>query len=133
LFTKRDQINKDLVKRISIFQANTMLFAAIAVYFTTDYYAAVATFAGGAVGFLSSVLYTWVALKPMQNIKPNKVVGRFYIGGAVRFITLVVLFYAALHVTERISQVDNTLYLLIGLVISQLVHALSPAFLKQGG
>ena len=131
MLTKRDQLNKTLIKKILVLQLSAVALVAISIFFTVSPQASLAVVIGGVVGYLSNAIYFRVALKPLDNMNPNTVVSRFYKGQAFKFISLFALFYLALEITERISQVDYLIYLLAGLVVSQLVHAIGPVLIKQ--
>ena len=131
MLTKRDQLNKKLVKKILVLQLSAIAFAATLILFTVSFQAALAVIGGGGVGYLSNTIFLRVALKPLENMNPNTVVSRFYKGQAFKFISLFALFYLALEITEQISQADYLIYLLAGLVVSQLVHAIGPVLIKR--
>ena len=107
------------------------MLVAILMFFLETPQAALAVLVGGLVGYLSNVIYLSVALKPLDNMNPNKVISRFYKGEALKLLSLFALFLIALVVAKRISQVDYLIYLLAGLVISQLVQAIGPMLVKQ--
>ncbi|MBV1914657.1 MAG: ATP synthase subunit I [Pseudomonadales bacterium] len=132
MLTKRDQSNRTLAKKISVLQLCAVVFVTILIFFITNVAAALAVAVGGLVGYLSSAIYLRVALKPLDNMNPNKVVSRFYKGGALKFVTLFALFFVALKITKEISQEDYMIFLLAGLVVSQLVHAIGPVLIKPG-
>ena len=132
MLTKRDQLNNKLAKKISVLQLCAVVMVTILIFFVANLHASLAVAAGGLVGYLSSAIYLRVALKPLDNMKPNKVVSRFYKGGALKFITLFALFFLALKITKEISQEDYMIFLLAGLVVSQLVQAIGPVLIKQG-
>ncbi|MDF1643485.1 MAG: ATP synthase subunit I [Pseudomonadales bacterium] len=131
MLTKRDKLNKTLIKKILVLQLSAVALVAILIFFAVSLQAALAVIVGGVIGYLSNAIYFRVALKPLENMNPNRVVSRFYKGQAYKFISLFALFFLALKITEQISQADYLIYLLAGLVVSQLVHAIGPVLIKQ--
>ena len=131
MLTKRDQLNRELAKKISALQLRAIVLVTVLIFFSISLQAALAVAVGGFVGYLSNAIYLWVALKPLESMSANKVVSRFYKGEAIRFVTLAALFFLALKITKEISQVDYLIYLLTGLVVSQLVYAIGPVLIKQ--
>ena len=131
MLTKRDQLNKNLAKKLLTLQLSVVVSVSALIFFVVTPQAALAVIVGGLAAYLSNAIYLRVALKPLVNMNPNKVVSNFYKGEAFRFITLFVLFFLSLKITKEISQEDYLIYLLAGLVISQLVQAIGPMLVKQ--